>query len=75
MPLQIEFATKEFTARTMWVLPSRFGPPESPKQEPPLLECSLMNSSPLVEEVALAGDRLKTTRTRHGRLGSPLQTR
>ena len=42
------FATKELVARTMFVPPSRFGPPESPKQVPPLLECSLRNS-PLIE--------------------------
>src|SRR6476620_3566991 len=39
------FATNELVASTMLVPPSRFGPPESPKQVPPLLECSLMNSS------------------------------
>src|SRR3954463_3934134 len=38
-------ATNELTAKTMLVPPSRFGPPESPKHVPPLLECSLMNSS------------------------------
>jgi hypothetical protein len=35
-PEQIELATKEFTARTTFVPPRRFGPPESPKQVPPL---------------------------------------
>ena len=44
----MELATKELTARTMLVAPRRFGPPESPKHVPPLLECSLMNS-PLIE--------------------------
>src|SRR4051812_46159868 len=39
------FATKELTARTTFVPPSRFGPPLSPKQVPPLLLCSLMNSA------------------------------
>jgi hypothetical protein len=33
------------TPRTMLVPPSRLGPPESPKQVLPLLECNLMNSS------------------------------
>jgi len=49
-PEQMELATNELTARTMLVPPSRFGPPESPKQVPPLLECSLMNSS-LIESL------------------------
>ena len=48
MPLQMLFATNELVASTMFVPPNRFGPPESPKQVPPLLECSLMNS-PLME--------------------------
>ena len=37
MEVQIDFATKEFTARTTFVPPSRLGPPESPKQVPPLV--------------------------------------
>src|SRR6476620_6693938 len=48
----MELATKEFTARTTLVPPSRLGPPESPKQVPPLFECSLMNSSARVSLLA-----------------------
>src|SRR5512133_2895461 len=48
----MELATNELTARTTLVPPSRFGPPESPKQVPPLLECSLMNSSASVSLLA-----------------------
>ena len=44
-PEQMLLATNEFTPRTTLVPPRRFGPPESPKQVPPLLECSLRNSS------------------------------
>src|SRR3954454_540749 len=39
------FATNEFTASTTFVPPLRLGPPESPKQVPPLVERSLLNSS------------------------------
>src|SRR6476469_2009470 len=42
--VQIALATKELTASTVCVPPSRFGPPESPKHVPPVFECSLMNS-------------------------------
>ena len=45
LPLQMLLATNESVANRMFVPRNRFGSPESPKQAPPLLECSLMNSS------------------------------
>ena len=52
-PLQFPFVTYELTARTVSVPPSRSGPPESPKQVPPLprpgLAVSRMNSSACVK--------------------------
>ena len=44
-PLHRSFESNEFTARIVFVPASRSGPPESPKQTPPSLACSLMKLS------------------------------
>jgi hypothetical protein len=59
--------TKELTARTVFVPPSKSGPPESPKHVPPLFACSLMNSSLI--ELLLATSVVDTRRRAAGFLG------
>src|SRR5215475_9932127 len=70
-PLQRPFVTNELTPRTVLVPPRKFGPPESPKQVPPLpwpgLADSLRNCGEMRSLLAMkldgAKNRVKTSFT------------